>query len=170
MCQDSPFLLASFALCNIAAATEFNRRTTPSKVWSPADTYLYKDGGAPDWPSDPEIPYDVDVVIVGGGYSGLMSAWELQKAGLTTVVLEAKEVIGGRSRSVRRASGDGVIELGATWINNKTQPVVFGLTEEFGLDVAVQYVDGDSIWETYDEGIVRMPPGSPVVVSAFYLN
>lgn len=84
---------------------------------------------------------ETDVVIVGGGISGFMSAYTLYQAGYNNVVvLEAKETIGGRCRSIQRESGEGIIELGATWINNATQPQVFALTEKFGLDTAEQYI------------------------------
>lgn len=92
---------------------------------------------------------ETDVVIVGGGISGLTSAYTLHHAGVNnTVVLEAKETIGGRCRSVQRQSGPGIIELGATWINNVTQPDVFALAERFGLDMAEQYIgikDGEQV-------------------------
>ncbi|CAH0042585.1 unnamed protein product [Clonostachys rhizophaga] len=104
---------------------------------------------------------EVDVVVVGGGFSGLKSAYDLQQSGLSTVVLEAKEVIGGRSRSIKRQSGDGIIELGATWINNTTQPRVTALVDKFGLDTAVQYTAGDSVFQGPDGEARRIPPGSP---------
>ncbi|KFA81917.1 hypothetical protein S40288_06895 [Stachybotrys chartarum IBT 40288] len=107
-------------------------------------------------------PTEVDVVVVGGGFSGIMSAYDLDQAGLKTVVLEAKEVIGGRSRSITRQSGPGIIELGATWINNITQPEVFALTEMFGLETAEQFTEGDSIVQGDDGRALRFPPGAPV--------
>lgn len=103
-----------------------------------------------------QAPTDVDVVVVGGGYSGLMSAYDLQQAGLTTVLLEAKDVLGGKSRSQKLKSGPGIIELGATWINNKTQPAVFELTERFGLKTLEQYTEGDSILQGVDGKTYRV--------------
>jgi monoamine oxidase len=41
------------------------------------------------------------VVILGGGISGLVSAWELGKAGYDCVVLEARPRVGGRNWSIR---------------------------------------------------------------------
>lgn len=83
-----------------------------------------------------EAPVDVDVVVVAGGHSGMTAARDLQLAGLKTVVLEARNVLGGRSRTISLESGPGIVELGATWINNSTQPNVYALTQEFGLKVA----------------------------------
>lgn len=61
-----------------------------------------------------------DVVVVGGGFSGVQAAWDLQRAGLSCMLLEAKHRIGGRSHSQKLKSGPGVVELGATWINRTT--------------------------------------------------
>lgn len=44
------------------------------------------------------------VVILGGGIAGLVSAYELRKAGFSCTVLEARERPGGRSWSVRKGS------------------------------------------------------------------
>lgn len=112
-------------------------------------------------------PIEVDVVVVGGGFSGLTSAYELHKAELSTVVLEAKDRLGGRSRSVKRRSGDGIIELGAGWINNHTQPEVFALTQEFGLDTLEQYNEGFSLYEGIDGRVIELEAEPTVNVSAF---
>lgn len=111
-------------------------------------------------------PIEVDVVVVGGGFSGLTSVYELHKAGLRTVVLEAKDRLGGRSRPVKRRSGDGIIELGAGWIDNHTQPEVFALTQEFGLDTLEQYNEGFSLYEGIDGRVIELEAEPTVNVSA----
>jgi monoamine oxidase len=108
---------------------------------------------------------EVDVVVVGGGYSGLMSAYDLHQTGLKTVVLEAKSKIGGKSRSFKLQSGPGIVELGATWINNKTQPEVFKLTQQFGLITLEQYTDGDSVVQGADGSVQRIPQEGDTDVS-----
>ncbi|OAP56146.1 hypothetical protein AYL99_09325 [Fonsecaea erecta] len=109
----------------------------------------------------PATPSKVDVVVVGGGFSGVQAAWDLQKAGLSCVLLEAKHRIGGRSRSQQLQSGPGIVELGATWINKKTQPKVYATAKRLGLDIVDQYTDGDEIWQFKDGTVVRASPGSP---------
>src|SRR5262245_29080553 len=48
-----------------------------------------------------QIPPSADVVIIGAGHNGLVSAILLARAGLSVVVLEAGEVIGGATRTER---------------------------------------------------------------------
>jgi monoamine oxidase len=108
----------------------------------------------------PVPPLKVDVVVVGGGFSGIQAAWDLHKAGLTSIVLEAKHRIGGRSRTAPLRSGPGLIELGATWINQKTQPRAYATAKRLKLDMVEQYVEGDEIWQLGDGTILRSTPGS----------
>ena len=42
-----------------------------------------------------------DVVVIGSGHNGLVSACYLAKAGLSVLVLERDEVLGGSTRSMR---------------------------------------------------------------------
>ena len=50
------------------------------------------------------------VVILGAGIAGLISAYELQKAGYRVTVLEARDRIGGRSWTIR--GGDRIVQTG----------------------------------------------------------
>lgn len=99
---------------------------------------------------------EAGVVVIGAGFSGLMAAYQLHQAGLKTVVLEARDRVGGRSRSVKRQSGPGIIELGATWINNVTQPEVYALTQKFGLETSAQYTEGEQVFETLNRYVRRV--------------
>lgn len=100
-------------------------------------------------------PVQTDVVVVGGGFSGLAAAHRLHEAGLRVVVLEARDRIGGRSWTKSLDSGPGTIELGATWINKTTQPAVYALTQKFCLETAEQYTKGDTINQLQDGVILR---------------
>lgn len=42
-----------------------------------------------------------DVIVVGGGISGLTTAWHLKKAGVDVTLIEAKETVGGCTRTDR---------------------------------------------------------------------
>ena len=50
------------------------------------------------------------VVILGAGIAGLISAYELQKAGYKVTVLEARDRIGGRAWTIR--GGDRIVQTG----------------------------------------------------------
>lgn len=73
------------------------------------------------------------IAIIGSGLSGLNTAYQLQLAGLTATVYEAKSRPGGRIHSVTGTVGRGLtIELGAELINTDHADVL-ALVEDFGL-------------------------------------
>ena len=41
------------------------------------------------------MPQTYDIIIIGGGHNGLVASWYLAKAGLKTLVLERREIVGG---------------------------------------------------------------------------
>src|ERR1700745_3511633 len=49
----------------------------------------------------PEVGKRKKVVILGAGIAGLVSAWELRKAGFDCTLLEARDRPGGRNWTVR---------------------------------------------------------------------
>lgn len=75
---------------------------------------------------------DADVIVVGGGFAGVTAARECSKLGLKTLLLEARNRLGGRTFT-REFAGHRV-ELGGTWIH-WTQPFVWAETLRYGLEV-----------------------------------
>jgi len=63
-----------------------------------------------------------DVVVIGAGFSGLQAAYSAQQAGLSVVVVEARDRVGGKTWSVPLASGRGYADLGAAYISDMLQP------------------------------------------------
>ena len=60
----------------------------------------------------------VDVAIVGAGAGGLAAAQRLREAGLSTLVLEAADRVGGRARTTRPAALRGAwLDEGAQWLH-----------------------------------------------------
>lgn len=75
---------------------------------------------------------DYDVVVIGGGFAGVTAARDSRKNGYKTLVLEARNRLGGRTFSSQFAGHK--VELGGTWIH-WTQPFVWGETQRYGLEV-----------------------------------
>ncbi|KAG8664712.1 uncharacterized protein FPOAC1_013492 [Fusarium poae] len=87
----------------------------------------------------------VDVIVVGAGLSGLQAAVDLDKAGLSYIVLEANDRVGGKTLSVPAATGGGLVDLGAAWINDSNQREMYALAQEFDFNLIVQRTEGLSL-------------------------
>lgn len=112
---------------------------------------------------------EIDVVIVGAGLSGLQAAYDVQKAGLSCLVLEARDRVGGKTWSVETDTpGKGIVDLGAAWINDSNQSMMASLATRFGLELIEQNVSGDCLMEVRSKKSVRFEYGGlpDVCVSA----
>ncbi len=68
--------------------------------------------------SDPGRIDAVDVAIVGAGAAGLAAGQRLREAGLSTLILEASDRVGGRARTTRPAVlGGAWLDEGAQWLH-----------------------------------------------------
>jgi monoamine oxidase len=72
-----------------------------------------------------------DVVIIGAGVSGLSAASELRKSGLSVLILEARDYVGGRVHTRHEPDISVPIELGAEFIHGRV-PETFELLHEVG--------------------------------------
>jgi monoamine oxidase len=63
----------------------------------------------------------VDVLVVGAGAAGLAAAAELTRAGLTVLVIEARNRIGGRCETQRIPGLPVPVELGAEFIHGRPE-------------------------------------------------
>lgn len=80
----------------------------------------------------------VDVIVVGAGMAGLAAARTLAVAGLTVVVLEARDRVGGRVSTSLDSTG-GPVELGAEFIHGEA-PELWHLIAEAGVPTT-EYTD-----------------------------
>jgi monoamine oxidase len=96
---------------------------------------------------------EADVVIVGAGLSGMIAARRVLEAGLTPLVLEADERVGGRILTEEVLPGVPV-ELGAQWIGD-THERMFRLAAELGVDTFPQYDEGETSYELDGSGVLR---------------
>ncbi|GAB3605733.1 NAD(P)/FAD-dependent oxidoreductase [Conyzicola nivalis] len=84
-----------------------------------------------------------DVVIIGAGATGLTIATDLQKAGLSAIVVEARDRVGGR---LRTETVDGaVLELGGQWVSPDQQALI-AMLDELGLETFARFRDGESVY------------------------
>jgi monoamine oxidase len=72
-----------------------------------------------------------DVVIIGAGVSGLAAASALRKSGLSALILEARDHVGGRAWTRHEPDLSAPIELGAEFIHGRV-PETFELLREVG--------------------------------------
>jgi len=115
----------------------------------------------------------VQVAIIGAGLSGLYAAYQLENAGISYVVLEARAQTGGRiiscaggpAPSLSGAEAEGRVDLGATWIWPSFQPQLAALTAELDIALIPQAEDGDMLYErahhqspSRHPGYVSSPP------------
>lgn len=113
-----------------------------------------------------EPPRTVDVVIVGAGLSGLKATYDLQQEGVSCVVVEARDRVGGKTWSVEAGGSGKFVDVGAAWINDSNQARVYALSKALGLRLVVQNTVGDIIQEDVDGGLGVFPyGGTPATVA-----
>jgi monoamine oxidase len=83
----------------------------------------------------------VDVAVVGAGLAGLVAARDLLAAGLSVLVLEARDRVGGRLLN-HTLKGGAVVEVGGQWVG-PTQDRVLALAEELGVGLYPTYEEGE---------------------------
>lgn len=82
-----------------------------------------------------------------------------QNAGLSYLVLEARDRVGGKTLSQPLASGKGLVDLGAAWLNDVTQFKIYALAKKYGSESVVQPSEGDGILEDTSGTIQRIAEG-----------
>jgi monoamine oxidase len=63
-----------------------------------------------------------DVILIGAGMAGLKAAYDLQNKGLSVIVLEARDRIGGRIHTTTEFDAEFPIDLGAELVHTKVSP------------------------------------------------
>lgn len=102
-----------------------------------------------------------DVIIIGAGISGLAAANELLQSGLDVLVLEAKDVIGGRTRTISFPNHPNIpVDLGAAWIQGIKDNPLIPLAKKFGAKNS--YFNYDLIHRYDTTPPIEMPPLSPM--------
>ncbi|NYV76450.1 NAD(P)/FAD-dependent oxidoreductase [Streptomyces sp. UH6] len=98
-------------------------------------------------PQPTPLTLDRDVVVVGAGPAGLMTARRLREAGVGVAVLEARDRVGGRTWS---DTVDGAwLEIGGQWVS-PDQTELLALLDELGLETYARHREGDSVYVAPD--------------------
>ncbi|HEV2578531.1 MAG TPA: NAD(P)/FAD-dependent oxidoreductase [Acidobacteriaceae bacterium] len=92
----------------------------------------------------------VDVLVIGAGMAGLAAARELAERGLRTLVLEARDRVGGRIYSLQ--TSEGVVELGAEFVHGRDEKL-WALIDEAGAETVER--DGAMLREDADGQLVK---------------
>src|SRR3954470_4463187 len=80
------------------------------------------------------LPSSVDVAIIGAGAAGLGAAHALAGSGLSMIVLEARNRLGGRAWTVQ-ASPEGPFDVGCGWLHSADKNSFVTIAHQLDFDV-----------------------------------
>ena len=101
---------------------------------------------------------NTDIIIIGSGLAGLTTAYLLEKEGITSTILEARQRLGGRIFTQHR-NEEPPVELGATWLGKKHDNLV-ALLEELDIGIFEQQMGSKAFFEpisTSPPQLVQLP-------------
>lgn len=101
---------------------------------------------------------DADAVIVGGGLSGLYAATLLKQAGLSVIVLEARDRVGGLTYSPESKAYGGRVDLGGQWVSPRHERM-HKLIERYRVPLVKQFVRGSRVC-LHENEVVSGPMGT----------
>ena len=80
------------------------------------------------------LPSNVDIAIIGAGAAGLGAANALKDSGLSVIVLEARERVGGRAHTIQ-AAPDVTFDVGCGWLHSANQNSFVPIAEQLGFEI-----------------------------------
>src|SRR6267142_7065139 len=80
------------------------------------------------------LPSSVDVAIIGAGAAGLGAANALKNSGLSVLVLEARDRVGGRAHTIM-ASPDVTFDVGCGWLHSADQNSFVQIAEQLNFEI-----------------------------------
>ena len=80
------------------------------------------------------LPSSVDVAIIGAGAAGLGAAHALKHSGLSAIVLEARDRVGGRAHTIQAAPGI-TFDLGCGWLHSADENSFVKIAEQLNFEI-----------------------------------
>jgi monoamine oxidase len=80
------------------------------------------------------LPSEVDIAIIGAGAAGLGAAHGLKDSGLSVIVLEARDRMGGRGHTIM-AAPDIVFDLGCGWLHSADKNSFVKIAEQLNFEI-----------------------------------
>lgn len=97
---------------------------------------------------------DTDVIIIGAGVAGIAAARQLKTAGIRTLILEARDRIGGRVLTDTQTLGH-TFDRGPYWLHNKATNPLVPLARQAGIGLIESSYENGGI---FDKGIPSTNP------------
>ncbi|MBB6463487.1 flavin monoamine oxidase family protein [Flammeovirga kamogawensis] len=101
-------------------------------------------------------------IIIGGGLSGVLTAYRLYQKGQEAIILEASDRLGGRIKTIHSENGT-PLEMGATWFTSQHLQLI-QLIRELGLKGFKQFSKGPLFFQatpTTPPQKFELPPQDP---------
>lgn len=95
---------------------------------------------------------EYDVAILGAGAAGIAAARRLIERGLSVVVLEARDRVGGRAVTISTASG-WPVDLGCEWLHSADRNPLAALARSLGFSVVEKRPDWGRLRRVHEDAM-----------------